>query len=70
MHRPQGWVSPVLLVDGRIDGVWRHERRARRVEVRVTPFGKVAARVRRAVEDEVVRLSTYFDAEAQLTWDL
>lgn len=25
IYRPQGWLSPVLLVDGRMDGVWRHE---------------------------------------------
>ena len=27
VYRPQGWLSPVVLVDGRMEGVWRHERR-------------------------------------------
>ena len=27
VYRPQGWLSPVLLVDGRMEGVWRHEHR-------------------------------------------
>ncbi|MDQ3723769.1 MAG: winged helix DNA-binding domain-containing protein [Actinomycetota bacterium] len=27
VYRRQGWLSPVLLVDGRIVGVWSHERR-------------------------------------------
>jgi hypothetical protein len=22
VYRPRGWLSPVLLVDGRIEGVW------------------------------------------------
>jgi hypothetical protein len=26
VYRPQGWLSPVVLVDGRMEGVWRHER--------------------------------------------
>jgi uncharacterized protein YcaQ len=26
VYRPQGWLSPVLMVDGRMEGVWRHER--------------------------------------------
>ena len=25
VYRAQGWLSPVLLVDGRIEGVWKHE---------------------------------------------
>jgi Winged helix DNA-binding domain len=28
VYRPQGWLSAVLLVNGRIDGVWKHERKA------------------------------------------
>ena len=27
----QGWLSPVLLVDGRMAGVWSHERAGDRV---------------------------------------
>ena len=38
IYRPQGWISPVLLVNGRMDGVWRHERKGKRIEVRVEPF--------------------------------
>src|SRR5262249_17448281 len=25
VYRPQGWISPVLLVNGRMEGTWRHE---------------------------------------------
>src|SRR5438128_7314176 len=27
IYRPQGWISPALLVDGQVEGVWRHERK-------------------------------------------
>jgi hypothetical protein len=27
IYRPQGWISPVVLVDGRMDGVWKHEKK-------------------------------------------
>jgi hypothetical protein len=26
VYRPQGWLSPVVLVDGRMEDVWWHER--------------------------------------------
>ena len=42
IYRPQGWLSPVLLVDGVMAGVWRHERKGRRLVVEVEPFGKVS----------------------------
>ncbi len=34
VYRRQGWLSPVLLVDGRIAGVWRHEAKHGEVERR------------------------------------
>ncbi len=41
VYRPQGWLSPVLLVDGRIAGVWRHVERSGRLAVRIEPFDRV-----------------------------
>ena len=31
VYRNQGWISPVLLVNGRMDGVWKHERKGKRL---------------------------------------
>src|SRR5437016_3378195 len=41
VYRPQGWLSPVVLVDGRVVGVWSHERKGVRLSVRITPFGRL-----------------------------
>ena len=41
VHRPQGWISPVLLVGGRMAGVWSHERKGKRLRVEVEPFAPV-----------------------------
>jgi hypothetical protein len=38
VYRPQGWLSPVLLVGGRMDGTWRQERKGRRLLVTIEPF--------------------------------
>ena len=42
VYRPQGWLSPVILADGRMIGTWEHavERGAARVTLR--PFGASA----------------------------
>lgn len=68
IHRPQGWISPVLAVDGRMDGVWRHERKGARVEVEIEPFGKLPARNRRAAEEEAERLASFVGGRLELRW--
>ena len=68
VHRPQGWVSPVLLVDGRIDGVWRHERKGKRLEVEIEPFASVPKWVLRGAEQEAESLAAFMGAPLELTW--
>lgn len=68
VHRPQGWVSPVLLVDGRIDGVWRHEKKGKRLVVDIQPFARVPKWVMRGVEQEAESLGSFLGATPELTW--
>jgi hypothetical protein len=68
IYRPQGWLSPVLLVDGRMEGVWRHERKGERLAVRIEPFGEQPGWVRRAAEGEAERLSRFLGGELDLVW--
>jgi len=62
VYRPQGWLSPVVLVDGRVAAVWSSERTRRRLQVRVKPFGPLPAVVRTAVRDEAEDLRRFLDA--------
>jgi uncharacterized protein YcaQ len=68
VHRPQGWVSPVLLVDGRIDGVWRHERKGKRVVVDIEPFAAVPKWVVREAEKEADSLAAFLGGSLELAW--
>jgi hypothetical protein len=56
IYRPQGWISPVVLVDGAAVGVWKHERG--RVELDL--FRSVSKTERRAIDDEAERLHAFF----------
>lgn len=68
VHRPQAQVSAVVLVDGRIDGVWSYDRDAKRLAVDVEPFAKPTPNVRKAVEAEAERVATFLDRPLDLTW--
>jgi Winged helix DNA-binding domain len=70
IYRPQGWLSPVLLVGGRMDGTWRQEAKGRRLRVTIEPFAELPAWARRAAEGEAERLAAWNGAELELDWAL
>ncbi len=67
IFRPQAWFSPVLLVDGRAAGIWKHEKRRGAIEVRVEPFARLSAVTRKALAVEIERLAAFLDAPAELS---
>jgi hypothetical protein len=69
IHRPQGWISPVLLVNGRIVGVWKHARKGSRLVIEIEPFGPVPAWARAQLEVEAERLAEFFNCELVLKWE-
>lgn len=67
IYRLQGWVSPVLLVDGRMVGVWKHVQKGRSLVVEVEPFGKLPRWVKPGIEEEAERLAEFLGGELKLT---
>jgi winged helix DNA-binding protein len=68
VYRPQGWLSPVLLVDGRMEGLWRHERKGGRLIVEIEPFADQPDWVRSAAEKEADRLACFLGGEPEFSW--
>jgi Winged helix DNA-binding domain len=68
VYRNQGWISPVLLVNGRMEGVWKHERKGARLIVAVEPFGKLPKWARTEVQAEAERLAEFLCGELELSW--
>lgn len=61
-----GIVRPVLLVDGRVAGTWRPERRAGGLTVSVEPFTGLDDDVRGGLDAEVADLGRFLSTEAVL----
>jgi len=66
VYRPQGWISPVLLVNGFMHGTWRHAIKGSRVKVTIQPFDKPPAWVRRAAALEAERLAVFLGCTLDL----
>jgi hypothetical protein len=69
IYRPQGWISAVVVVGGRIEGAWRYERKGKRLAIEVAPFaGPLAKPVVRAVEEEAERVAGFLGGSLELAW--
>jgi hypothetical protein len=66
VYRPQGWLSPVLLVDGRIAGVWSHERAGDRLVVEIEPFARLPRAVKAGAEAEAEALAGFLGGQLEL----
>lgn len=66
IFKQQGFVAPVLLVDGRAAGIWSHERSGDVVRVEVEPFQPLRPKVRALLTDEVDRLAAFLNGSPQL----
>ena len=45
VSRTAGWISPVVLVDGRVAGVWAYALNKQRLRVEITPFDSLRPKV-------------------------
>lgn len=66
VYRGQGWISPVLVVNGRTVGVWRHARKGRRLLVELEPFGRLPVWAHAQLEAEAERLAEFLNGELEL----
>jgi winged helix DNA-binding protein len=62
IYRPQGWISPVLLINGRMEGVWQFEKKGDRLLVSIEPFGEISGKVKDAIRGEAESLGRYHAA--------
>jgi winged helix DNA-binding protein len=62
VHRTAGWVTPIVVVDGRVAGTWKIENgKAGAGTVVVQPFFRWRGGVRRELEPEVDRIAAFLD---------
>jgi hypothetical protein len=66
VYRNQWWISPVVLTDGVVAGVWSHKLQSKSLLVRIESFGKPSRGARAEIEQEAGRLALFFDSDLEL----
>lgn len=68
VYRNQGWISPVVLLDGRVIGTWAHKRSAKKLSVEVRPLEKPSRAIRAAIEAEAASLGDFLETSWQVKY--
>lgn len=66
VYRNQGWISAVILLDGKVIGTWEYKLRGKKVEVKVSPFEKLSRPARAQIAREATALADFFGRKVEL----
>ncbi len=66
VYRNQGWISPVVLIDGAIAGVWSYKLQGKRLLAEIEPFDKLSKAERAEIEREAERLARFFECDLEI----
>lgn len=59
VYRPQGWIAPVVLVDGRVAGVWEQTREGDHLRLKVKKFVPFSRLVTAGIREEAQDLARF-----------
>jgi uncharacterized protein YcaQ len=69
VYRNQAWISPVVLINGAIAGVWSHKLQGKRLHVQIEPFYTLNKAERAGVEREAKHLAQFFESNLNLKFN-
>jgi uncharacterized protein YcaQ len=64
VYRNQGWISPVILLDGRIVGTWSHQRNGQLLKIQTELFEKIPKALQRRIEEETASLERFLQSKS------
>ena len=68
VYRAAGWISPVVLINGRIAGVWSHRQRGKRLQVSIEPFCRLSRSQRAAIDKCAAGIAEFLEYSLDLAY--
>jgi len=66
VYRSAGWISPVVLLNGRAIGIWSNSRRGNRLSLEIQPFENFSKSVHRKIQEEAASLGDFLET----SWEI
>ena len=60
VYRNQGWISPVVLINGEIAGVWSYKLSRKVLEIEIELFARVGSHICKQIKDRAAELAELF----------
>jgi hypothetical protein len=68
VYRNQGWISPVVLINGQIAGVWTYKLSPGNIDIEIELFGRLARSVRGQIQERAKELADLFQRAPSLSF--
>jgi len=68
VYRPAAWIAPVVLVDGRVAGIWSHKRKGDLCRVTVVAFRRLDRADREGIEVEAEDVARFLGGRGELAY--
>jgi hypothetical protein len=65
VYRNQGWISPVVLINGTIAGVWSYKLQNKKLLVAIEPFGTFSRAIRADIIREAEGLGKFYGSDVE-----
>lgn len=66
VFRSAWWISPVVLLNGRVAGIWSSRRQGKTLSIEIEAFGKLTKSVRATIGEEAEGLAKFLDQAAAI----
>lgn len=70
VYRKAGWLSPVILVNGKAIGVWTHKRKGEHLHLKIEPFNKISKNKKRQIDAESDRLAHFYNTKYKVIYPI
>jgi hypothetical protein len=68
VYRNQGWISPVVLIDGQIAGVWKYQISRRQIDIAIELFERTNKKVRGQIEAQAHAVAGHFQLTPSISF--
>jgi hypothetical protein len=68
VYRQAGWISPVVLAGGQVQGVWKYDKKRSGVQLTVEMFAPPTKKLKQGIEAEAQRLGSFLGARVDVAY--